>query len=276
MMLPKIIKTILPFLCIFFWVANTHANSQKELAFGVVPQQAANKLARNWGPVFAHLSAQTGLKIKFATAPNIPEFERRLAAGEYDFAYMNPYHYTVFGDKPGYIALAKQTNKAIMGILVARKDADLSKLADLSGTLAFPAPAAFAASILTRSALHEDGVDFTPQYVKSHDSVYMSVAKGLFQAGGGVMRTFNNTDPEIRDQLQIFWRSPKYTPHAIAAHPRLSQTDIESVQIAMLKMADTAEGKELLKAINFKGFEAANYSDWDDVRALRIDLLKDL
>ena len=276
MMLPKIIKTILPFLCIFFWVANTHANSQKELAFGVVPQQAANKLARNWGPVFAHLSAQTGLKIKFATAPNIPEFERRLAAGEYDFAYMNPYHYTVFGDKPGYIALAKQTNKAIMGILVARKDADLKQLGDLSGALAFPAPAAFAASILTRSALHAAGVDFSPQYVKSHDSVYRSVAKGFFPAGGGVMRTFNNTDPEIRNQLQIFWRSPKYTPHAIAAHPRLSQTQIEKVQIALLKMAATAQGKELLKAINFKGFEAANYSDWDDVRALRIDLLKDL
>lgn len=276
MMLPRMTKLVLSFLLVFTWAASAYADAPKELSFGVVPQQAANKLARNWGPVFAHLSAEAGIKIKFATAPNIPEFERRLAAGEYDFAYMNPYHYTVFGDKPGYIALAKQANKAIMGILVARKDADLKQLTDLSGALAFPAPAAFAASILTRSALHTDGVAFTPQYVKSHDSVYMSVAKGLFPAGGGVMRTFNNTDPKIRDQLQIFWRSPKYTPHAIAAHPRLSQSVIENVQIAMLKMADTAEGKELLKAINFKGFEAANYSDWDDVRALRIDLLKDL
>jgi ABC-type phosphate/phosphonate transport system substrate-binding protein len=62
MMLPKIIKTILPFLCIFFWVANTHANSQKELTFGVVPQQAANKLARNWGPSICSLICPNWVK----------------------------------------------------------------------------------------------------------------------------------------------------------------------------------------------------------------------
>ncbi|MFT7672206.1 MAG: ABC-type phosphate/phosphonate transport system substrate-binding protein [Gammaproteobacteria bacterium] len=37
-----------------------------------------------------------GFKVNFKTAPNIPTFKKRLAAGEYGFAYMNPYHYTVF------------------------------------------------------------------------------------------------------------------------------------------------------------------------------------
>jgi len=31
-----------------------------------------------------------------------------------------------------------------------------------------------------------------------------------------------------------------------------------------------------LFAINFKGFESASHQDWDDVRALKIDLLDDL
>lgn len=252
----------------------TYANDV--LTFGVVPQQAANKLARNWGPIFSYLSQRSGLNIKFATAPDIPEFERRLANGEYDIAYMNPYHYTVFGDKPGYVAIAKQKDKSITGILVARKDTDLTAIEQLQGNLAFPAPAAFAASILTRSALHEAGVIFDPKYVKSHDSVYRAVAKGLFAAGGGVVRTFNNTEDEIRDQLKIFWRSNKYTPHAIAVHPRLDISSIENLQAAMLVMADDPQGAELLKAINFKGFMHADYADWDDVRALRIDLLKDL
>lgn len=86
------------------------------LTFGVVPQQAANKLAKKWGPLFKHLGEKSGYTIRFKTAPNIPEFERRLSRGEYDLAYMNPYHYTVFGDQPGYRAFAKrQTNQGDHG-----------------------------------------------------------------------------------------------------------------------------------------------------------------
>lgn len=266
---------IIPFVAFVFaslLTFTSHAN--QTLTFGVVPQQAAHKLAKNWGPIFDYLSQRSGVTIRFATAPNIPEFEQRLKQGEYDLAYMNPYHYTVYGDSPGYIAFAKQKGKAITGILVARKDTSMEDLKDLQGNLAFPAPAAFAASILTRSALNEADVDYSPNYVKSHDSVYRAVAKGLFPAGGGVIRTFNNTEADVRDQLKVFWRSEAFTPHAIAAHPRLDISTIESVQAALMNMNNDPAAKPLLKAINFKGFEAAYYSDWDDVRALNIDLLK--
>ena len=138
------------------------AENQQVLTFGVVPQQAAKKLAKKWGPLFQYIGERAGVTIRFKTAPNIPEFERRLSKGEYDLAYMNPYHYTVFGDQPGYRAFAKQKNKRIKGIMVARKDTTMADLKALNGNkLAFPAPAAFAASILTRAHLKEIGVDFT-------------------------------------------------------------------------------------------------------------------
>ncbi len=269
-----VIKVLHLSMFIFLSSLAAHSQANEILSFGVVPQQAANKLAKNWGPVFDYISQHSGVTIRFATAPNIPEFEKRLKQGEYDLAYMNPYHYTVYGDNPGYIAFAKQKDKAITGILVTRKDTSLQAITDLEGNLAFPAPAAFAASILTRSALNEAGVDYQPNYVKSHDSVYRAVAKGLFPAGGGVVRTFNNTEQDIHKQLKIFWRSKAFTPHAIAAHPRLQISTIEAVQAALMTMNNDPAAKALLKAINFKGFAAANYSDWDDVRALNIDLLK--
>lgn len=272
----KFLRPFMVWLCACLLWIQAFAVAAESFTFGVVPQQSAHKLAKNWGPVFAYLSEQTGFTIKFATAPSIPEFERRLRRGEYDIAYMNPYHYTVFGDNPGYVAMAKQKDKVITGILVARKDMSIVGLEDLSGELAFPAPAAFAASILTRSALRSAGASFTPKYVRSHDSVYRAVAKGLFPVGGGVMRTFNNTEPEIRQELQVFWRSQPYTPHAIAAHPRMTIASIEAIQAALLAMADDEHGRALLQAINVKGFEYAHYQDWDDVRALRIDLLTDL
>ncbi len=246
----------------------------REYTFGIVPQQSSAKIARLWGPLIRKLSDDTGLTLKLVTAKDIPTFEDRLSRGEYDFAYMNPYHYTVFSKAPGYNALAKQKDKSIRGIIVVRKDSDAKTLADLSySTLAFPSPAAFAASILTRAGLSSANVPFTPRYVSSHDSVYLAVARGLMPAGGGVVRTFNNTDPEIRDQLRIFWKTPKYTPHAFAAHPEVAANDYRKLQTALATLDDTEAGQALLAAINFKGIETAGNESWNDVRELNLSVI---
>jgi phosphonate transport system substrate-binding protein len=247
------------------------------LSFGVVPQQSASKLARTWNPLLEYLKQRTGVGFTFRTAPSIPEFERRVSAGAYDMAYMNPYHYTVFSESPGYLAFAKARDKQIKGIIVVRADSPIQSIHDLGGkTLAFPAPAAFAASILTRSYLAEQEVAFNPKYVSSHDSVYRTVAKGLYTAGGGVKRTFAATAPEIRAQLRILWTTKGYTPHAIAAHPRVPPEVVERIAGALFEMDGGPEGRTHLDSLKVKGFEAATDSDWDDVRALRIDLLEEL
>ncbi len=253
------------------------ADQPPTLSFGIVPQQAASKLAKLWGPILAYLGEKSDTRLQFKTAPNIPVFEQRCADGEYDIAYMNPYHYTVFQRAPGYRVFARQKDKRIKGIIVVAKDSPIRKLADLSGsTLAFPAPAAFAASVLSRAELSRLGVDFTPKYVSSHDSVYRTVAKGLYPAGGGIQRTLNNVDPAVREQLRVLWTSPGYTPHAIAAHPRVPDEVVARVRQAMLDMTGDPTGRELLSQIKFKGIEAAEDKDWDDVRGLGIELLERL
>ena len=76
------------------------AQSTRTFSFGVVPQQAASELAETWSPVLTWLSKQAGMQLRFSTAPDIPNFEQRLAKEEYDFAYMNPYHFVVFNEAP--------------------------------------------------------------------------------------------------------------------------------------------------------------------------------
>jgi phosphonate transport system substrate-binding protein len=190
---------------------------------------------------------------------------------------MNPYHFVVFNQSPGYRALAHARDKKIRGIVVVRKDNPIADLQALNGErLAFPAPSAFAASILPRARLAALSIAHEPVYVSSHDSVYRAVAQGLFPAGGGVMRTFNNVEPAIRDQLRILWTTDGYTPHAIAAHPGLDDQTQERLSRALVGMAQSEDGRRLLQAIRLKGFEAANDADWDDVRSLRIDPPGDL
>lgn len=264
-------KKIIFSLFILFFMPFTFA--EKILTFAVVPQQSASKLAQLWGPIIEEISSKSAIKIKFATAPDIPAFEQRLSEGKYDIAYMNPYHYVVFNQSMGYQALAKARDKQIKGIMVVAKNSEFKQFSDLNkSTLAFPAPAAFAASILTQSDLRKNNISFTPKYVSSHDSVYRAVAKGIYPAGGGVLRTFNNVDPNIRAQLNILSTTKGYTPHAIAIHPNIKPEQAIKIQQALITMDQSESGRALLSSIKIKGFEHAHDADWDDIRALELSI----
>lgn len=251
------------------------ASNVPTLTFGIVPQQSASKLAATWGPLLAAISAKAGVKLEFRTAPDIPTFEQRMSAGEYDIAYMNPYHYTIFSQGLGYRAVAKEKNRKIQGIIVVRADSPIKKIEELQGqTLAFPAPAAFAASVLPRAALRQKGVAFQAKYVSSHDSVYFSVADGLFPAGGGIVRTLETVSPETQAALRVLWRTEQFTPHAIAALPRVPEALVKRVIGAMTALDQSEEGKPLLAGIGFSGIDAATDSEWNDVRQLGISAVE--
>ncbi len=245
------------------------ASAQSDLTFGIVPQQSASRLAQIWVPVLDHLSAKTDTRIRFATAKDIPTFEACLARGAYDLAYMNPYHYTVFSEAPGYRAMAHAKNKKIRGIVVVRADSDYQKLEQLDDqSIAFPSPAAFGASVIPRAEMKTREMTIRPAYVKSHDSVYRAVIAGLFPAGGGVLRTFNNVPENERSKLRVLYRTDAYTPHAFAAHPKVDRRLVDRLVQTMKSMA--AERPALLKALGMSGLQPAVDTDWDDVRSLRL------
>lgn len=247
------------------------------LSFGVVPQQSATKLARIWGPALQYLSETSGIDVRFHTAPSIPEFEERLRHGIYDVAYMNPLHYVAFHERPGYRAFARERDKRLTGILITKKGQGIETLSALSGrTLAFPSPNAFAATVLTQGELRRQGVLFEPRYVQSHDSVYRNVAKGLFPAGGGVVRTFNAIAPDIRNQLTIFHRTASVTPHAFAAHPRVDEATVNTLRQAMAAMIETESGRAVLKQLNLGAIAAATDSDWNDIREMKLQEVEHL
>ena len=252
----------------------TKAVSADTLVFGIVPQQSAKKLAETWSPLLRELSKITGKKIVFATAKDIPTFEKRLANQEYDLAYMNPYHYVTYSKHVGYNALAKQRDKKIQGIIVVHKNNPAQSLQDLHGkTLAFPAPASFAATIIPQASMKKLGIETTPRYVSSHDSVYLNVSREFMFAGGGVVRTLNAVPETTRQNLRILWRSDKFTPHAIASSGKINKETRQLVLDALLQLNDKPEYEPLLKAISFKGFEDASDKDWNDVRDLNIQVV---
>lgn len=243
--------------------------ARETFTFGIVPQQSASRLAAMWGPLLDRLSADLGVDIRFATTKDIPTFEACLASGAYDFAYMNPVHYTIFSETAGYRAVARQSDKKLKGLLVVHKDSPKQTLEDLEGeTVAFPSIGAFGASVVPRAEMSSRGIEIGTDYVKSHDSVYRAVAAGLRPAGGGVLRTFNAISDDLRSQLRVIYTTEGYTPHAIAAHPALEISTVDALQTALLSMV--AADPDAVASVGMNGFETANDQDWNDVRALNL------
>lgn len=241
--------------------------------FAFVPQQSAKKLANKWQPILDYLGKETGNRYVFVTAKDIPTFESRLAQEKYDFAYMNPYHFTIFNEKPGYQAMAKQRNKKIKGIIIVHKDSNIQNLEDLRGaSIAFPAPAAFAATLLISAEFNKRQIDINPKYVSSHDSVYLNVSREILPAGGGVMRTLGNANQQVQKQLRVLWTTQGFTPHAFAYRKEIAPEVVKKLQLVLLQMHEHNEGIALLKRVNFKGFDFASNEDWNDVRELGINI----
>jgi len=267
-------RALLSLLCsLAFFAAPTAAARPPELTVGIVPQQSATALASAWIPLLSEAAQRAGVGLAFRTASDIPTFEERVGNGEYDIVYINPYHYTVFSKAPGYRAFAREKERKLVGIIVVAKDSPIREIAELNGkAVVFPAPAAFAASILPRAEFARQNIPIQARYVNSHDSVYRGVAQGSFAAGGGIKRTLEAIDPAVSSRLRILTSTPAYVPHAFAAHPRVAKETLDKLSAALFSLHGDESGRRLLDALSFKGIEAAQDKDWDEIRRLGIDL----
>ncbi len=243
--------------------AVTALEAGRQYTFAVVPQFDQRQLFAVWRPIVDELAKRTGLSFELVSEPKIPVFERKFLRGSYDFAYMNPYHFLKASKSQGYVPLARD-RAPLRGILVVRKDSAATQPSDLNGkVVAFPSPNALGASLLMRAdlaRLHQ--VNISPLYVKTHDSVYLHVAKGLVDAGGGVQKTLEQQEPAVRDALRIIYTTRSLPSHPVAAHPRVPKRDREKVRRALLDMATAPEGRMLLGNIPMKQAVSASPADY--------------
>lgn len=234
------------------------------LTVGVVPQFNARRIHNNWQPILNQLTLSTGIKLQLSGSPSIPEFEKRMQRGEFDLVYLNPYHQVIANRMQGYTPILKDINKKLFGILVVPKESSIQSVEELNGkVIAFPAPNALGASLMMRAdLLNKFHLDITPRYVKTHTSVYLNTALGQTSAGGGVMRTFNEQPPSVRDQLRILYETTRVAPHPISIHPRVPAAIAAKLKNALLAMGDTEKGRRLLAGIPIHQIGPASQADY--------------
>lgn len=230
--------------------------------FGVIPQKKASVLAPKWKLIFNKMSKITGHKFVFATRKNIPQYKAAVENGEFDFIYDNPYHYLKAHTLAGYEAIAHAKNKKIKGLIVVKKDSLIQNVTHLKGKDLYFPRGAFAADVLPRAMLEQKNIVANMFFTTSHEDGYYHVSitpDGV--AAGGVFRTLKGS--KYKDDLRVLWESKGYTPHAVAAHPKIPDNIRQGVIKALI------DSTEEFKKLKIKeGMVAADDSHYDDLREI--------
>ena len=256
------------------WMFNSAVADEGQVyTLGVVPQFDSRKILSIWRPILDEIEQQSGIRIRLQGSPSIPRFEKEFQAGQFDFAYMNPYHMLKAHNAQGYRPLVRDHGRQLHGILVVHKDNSVIELSELEGqTVAFPAPNALGASLMLRAELQgKRKLNIEPLYVKSHTSVYLNVVTGMAVAGGGVQKTLSQQPAEIRDQLRVLHRTAKVSPHPLAAHPRVPAKVVEQVEQAILSLGDSESGRDMLRKIPIKQIGRAQINDYQPLEKLGLE-----
>lgn len=253
--------------------ADSNSGEDRVYTFGVVPQFEQRKIFRIWIPILQALEADTGIRFELVGSNQIPAFETKFLAGEFDFAYMNPYHIVQANDTQGYQPLVNDGSRSLRGIIVVKKSSPIKTIQDLKGQLlAFPSANALGASLIPRAELsRKHGIELKTKYVKTHTSVYLHVVKGLTIAGGGVASTLMRQKPAIRDSLRILYQTEKVNPHPIVAHPRVPKEHVEKIKQALLNMGLREDGSALLSKIPMRSVKEATLNDFVDLKKLKLE-----
>jgi phosphonate transport system substrate-binding protein len=240
---------------------------------GVVPQFDARRVQAIWQPILTEVAKRSGVQLELVGSPDIPQFETQLMAGEFDFAYMNPYHLIKAHTGQGYSPLVRDVGRTLYGIVVVRKDSPIQRVEELDGKLiAFPAPNALGASLIPRAEFSETyKINIQPRYVRSHGSVYLNVVTGETAAGGGVQKTLQQQPENIRNALRIVYKTSEVAPHPFAAHPRVPAAVRERIRQAFLQLGGTNEGQALLTKIPAKVIGPASLEDYQALRTMGLD-----
>lgn len=251
---------VLGFMVLGCLATPTTAQTPIQYRFSVVPQYSAVELHKDWVPVLARVSQESGVVLDLKVTNSIPLFEASFLKGEPDFAYMNPYHAVMARHAHAYMPLFRDT-QPLSGLLVVRKDSAYKTLQDLNGQkIAFPAPHAFGASLYMRALLSESaGIKFEPVYLKTHPNVFRHVLRQEAAAGGTVGAAFNDELPDTRAQLQVLFQTPPAASHPVVAHPRVPEAVRKAVTQAFLNLAKDEEGRALLRRIRTPAPVLADY-----------------
>lgn len=255
----------------------------KKLVLGFVPSTEANKIAEDAKPMAEYLSKELGVPVETFTSTQYTGLIEAMGSGKVDIGSLPPLGYVLAKDRhAAEILLKTKRHGAITyhSMFIARADSGIKKIEDARGKrMAFVDPASTSGFLFPASYLKGRGLDYTTffsnvVYAGSHDGAVRAVYNG----DEDVAAVYD----DARDKIQ---KEPAYADvktkvvkigdageipnDTISVRPGLDPALVARIKAALIKYADSPEGKKTLKQVyDVDGVVDAKDSDYDPVRVV--------
>lgn len=248
------------------------ATAQKTYTFAVVPGAPPVTMSKVWTPVIEQLKKDTGIELRLKLFDRMAEFERHIWTGESDFIFASPIQTVMAHQSQKYIPLVRD-GKLVDISLFVRQDSPIQSIDDLMGKKISFVGNKNVCSVYIQHELMNYGkkLDFDKEYAGSSRNVILNVLFGKVDAGAVFSPEFARESEENRQQLRAVVTTTKFAPHPISAHPRVPQAVREAVRKALLKLATTPAGEEMLKPLRLDDLVQADYDkDYRDLEKIDV------
>lgn len=92
-------------------------------------------------------------------------------------------------------------------------------------------------------------VQFTQRDATTHTNVFRHVILGYAAIGVSNIAALNKEPQGVSSQLKIIYKTQELPSHPLVAHPRIPEKIRQAVIDAVLKLAESNEGRDILKSI---------------------------
>lgn len=221
------------------------------LKIGVSPNgEDSVALAEIWIPFLQQLEKQSGVKLRFATAPDLLEFNRRVADGDYDLIITNKYLYTIFSHKHNlsYLAeLYRSSKRFAVALIVPQK---ITQIQSLQGTLIAVKRDEDSGQIRALDTfLNENNVTAIRDNLPTYDKIFESVSEQLHMGGIVPVDQLKN----YKYPYNILWQTDNRNSSVLSTPKNIDNAQIKQIIASLKKLKNTSptpkNGSEVLVSV---------------------------
>ena len=266
----------------------------KAIRFALSPTAGTEAVRRQYTPVADFLASVLGAPVEVSVASSYDDLVARVAAHEVDLALLPPLSYVFAKEKtPKLEILATAMNlvrTTYSAFILVRRDDRAQTLSDLGGRrLALVSKSSTSGYLLPMRAFARHGIDpetFFSEVVLagSHTAAIELLARGKVDATAtatgmqDIARLFSDTDESITNRsLRVLSKTGEAPYDAFCTVGDVSSEFTRKVRgaLALMNSRNDAARSALEATETITGWMVAQDSDYDGIRELRAQALKD-